>query len=272
MRNLTFVAALLTGLTTLSYGDTLTLKNGNVIDGTYLGGTARELRMEINGAIQTYPTDSIATLQFGGGNAQSYNTPPPQPERDRDRPRLVRPDAPPSSATYSNPPAATEIPQGTQLVVRMIDSIDSEAARMGDTFHASLDEPVMVNGEALIPRGADVTAKLVEDDKSGKIAGRTVLKLVLVNVRVGDRLVDVTTQDVVRESASRGARSGKVIGGGAALGAIIGGIVGGGRGAAIGAGSGAAAGTGAEEVTKAQRVKIPPETRLVFTLSYPVRL
>ena len=154
----------------------------------------------------------------------------------------------------------------------MIDSVDSEGARLGDTFRASIDEPVMVNGQAVIPRGADVIAKLVEGDKSGKIAGRTILKLALVSVKVGDRLVDVTTQDVVRESGSRGARSGKVIGGTAALGAIIGGIAGGGKGAAIGAGSGAAVGAGAQEVGGGQRVKIPSETRLTFTLSYAVRV
>ena len=63
-----------------------------------------------------------------------------------------------------------------------------------------------------------------------------------------------------------------MIGGTAALGAIIGGIAGGGRGAAIGAGSGAAVGTGAQELGHGQRVRVPSETRLVFTLSYGIRV
>lgn len=154
----------------------------------------------------------------------------------------------------------------------MIDSVDSEVARIGDTFRASLDEPVMLNGQPVVPRGSDVVVKLVEDDKSGKISGTTVLKLALVSLKVNDRMIDITTQDVEKESGSRGARSAKVIGGTAVLGAIIGGIAGGGKGAAIGAGSGAAVGTGAQTVTKAQRVRIPSETRLSFTLSYTVRI
>ena len=129
-----------------------------------------------------------------------------------------------------------------------------------------------MNGQTVIPRGADAITKLVEDRQSGKIQGRTVLTLALQQVTVNGRMIDVTSGDVTQASGSRGARSAKVIGGTAALGAIIGGIAGGGKGAAIGAGSGAAVGTGVELATKGQRVKIPSETRLTFTLQQPAQL
>jgi len=38
----------------------------------------------------------------------------------------------------------------------MIDGVDSETNRVGQTFAASMDEPVILNGETVIPRGADV--------------------------------------------------------------------------------------------------------------------
>ena len=98
-------------------------------------------------------------------------------------------------------------------------------------------------GNVVIPRGADVIVKLVDDKESGKLAGRTVLTLDLQSVQVNGRMVDIDTQTVNEQSGSRTARSGKVIGGTAALGAIIGAIAGGGKGAAIGAGAGAGAGT-----------------------------
>jgi hypothetical protein len=63
-----------------------------------------------------------------------------------------------------------------------------------------------------------------------------------------------------------------VVGGTTALGAIIGALGGGGKGAAIGAASGAAVGGAAEVLTKGQRVKIPSETRLSFTLQQPANL
>jgi hypothetical protein len=124
----------------------------------------------------------------------------------------------------------------------------------------------------VIPRGADAVTKLVEDQESGKLTGKTVLTLVLQQVLVNGKMMDLTTADVSQASGSRGAKSAKVIGGTAALGAIIGAIAGGGRGAAIGAGSGAAVGTGVQVLTKGQTVKIPSETRLTFTLQQPLQL
>jgi hypothetical protein len=117
-----------------------------------------------------------------------------------------------------------------------------------------------------------VLTKLVADQQSGKIEGRTALTLALSTMTVNGRPIDVTSTDVKTESGSRAARSGGVIGGTAALGAIIGAIAGGGKGAAIGAGSGAAVGTGAEVLTNGQKVKIPSETRLSFRLQSPIQL
>jgi hypothetical protein len=164
------------------------------------------------------------------------------------------------------------IPVDTPITIRMIDPVDSETARLGQTFRASIDEPVLVNGQEVIPRGADVVTKLVEAQQSGKIQGRAVLTLALSTITVNGQQVNVTSSDVRTESSSRGARSGAVIGGTAALGAIIGAIAGGGKGAAIGATSGAAAGTGVQVLTAGQKVKVPSETRLTFQLQNPVQL
>jgi hypothetical protein len=154
----------------------------------------------------------------------------------------------------------------------MIDGVDSEVNRVGQTFAASMDEPVILNGETVVPRGADVVVKLVNSQQSGKLTGRAELTLDLMSVKVDGRMVDINTQSVSRESDSRGQRTAKVAGGGAAVGAIIGAIAGGGKGAVIGAGAGGAAGVGAEEVTKGQRVKVPSETRLTFVLDTSIRI
>jgi hypothetical protein len=165
------------------------------------------------------------------------------------------------------------IPSGTVLTVRMVDSVDSQRDRVGQTFEASLDEPVLdPDGRTLVPRGADVIIKLVDDQQSGKLEGRTVLTLDVVSLRVDGRDVEIDTTAITEQSASRAGRSAKVIGGTAVLGTIIGAIAGGGKGAAIGAASGAGVGTAAQVATKGQRVRIPSETRLTFTLQQPVRL
>ena len=270
---LRFTAVLL-AIAAFAAADTLTLRNGQVVRGEYVGGDARHIKMAVGDRVETYNVDEISDLQFGGGQRLPDNN----QDRDRDR-RDDRRDERRDEAQLPPPPpppppssAGLQIPTGTLLTVRMIDAVDSEKTRLGETFRASVDEPVLVDGQTVIPRGADAVAKLVEDTQSGKITGKTVLTLSLMQVMVNGRMVDVSTGDVSQASSSRGARSGKVIGGTAAAGAIIGAIAGGGRGAAIGAGSGAAVGTGVQVFTKGQRVRIPSETRLTFTLQQPAQI
>jgi hypothetical protein len=245
--------------------DTLTLRTGREIRGTYLGGSAREVKIDVGDRVQTLNVDEVERIEFSVPASTERG---PLPSRSSQT-NVFRPDV-----TQAAPPrpAFVELPEGTNLVVRMIDGVDSEVNRVGQTFAASLDEPVLLNGETVISRGADVVVKLTDAKESGKLAGRSELTLDLVSVSVNGRVVDVNTETVERESSSRGKRTAKVAGGTAALGAIIGAIAGGGRGAAIGAGAGAATGLGVEVLTHGQRVRIPSETRLTFILETPVRL
>jgi hypothetical protein len=227
-RQMAGCAALTFSLLTTGMADTLTLKDGRTINGTYLGGTSRQVRMEVGDGIQTFEIGRIAGIQFGSeaaappARADDPPAPPADPPRaqQRERGNVFRPD--PSSETTPSR-SGMELPAGTVLTVRMIDPVDSEVSHVGETFRASIDEPVVVGSEQVIPRGADVVVKLVDDKQSGKISGKTELTLDLVSVFVNGKIVDINTESVTRESSSRTGRSGKVIGGTAALGAIIGG-------------------------------------------------
>jgi hypothetical protein len=165
-----------------------------------------------------------------------------------------------------------ELARGTEIVVRLIDGIDSEKNKEGDTFRASLDEALMDGDDVLAPKGADATVKLVSSQESGKLTGRAELTVALVSVTIAGRPAAVNTSSVSQASGSRGERTAKVAVGTAAVGAIIGAIAGGGSGAAMGAGAGAAAGAGSQVFMKGQRVRIPSETLLTFTTDAPVKL
>lgn len=272
------VSVLLSGL--LLDADTLVLRNGSRVDGSFLGGDNRSLRFAVNDRVNTYSLGDVTAIEFNAPTNSKAAPPvsngdpiPPMPPQTTYAP----PQAPvpaqvraSSDGSYSAQApvnsASLQVPAGTEITIRLIDPVDSQTDRLGQTYRASLDQPVVVNGQTVIPRGADAIATLIDAQKSGKIQGRTSLTLDLKNVTVNGKQYDITTTGVSQESSSRGARSAKVIGGTAAVGAIIGAIAGGGKGAAIGAGSGAAAGTAAQVVTSGQRVKVPAETRLSFTL------
>lgn len=248
----------------LCSADVLTLRSGRVITGQYLGGDARHIRIAIGDHVDTFDVEDVGDLQFGG-NLPPAPPPPAPPDPGREQGFSQPPPPPPV------PVAGVQIPTGTPITVRMIDGVDSNVAHLGQTFRASVDESVVINGQTVIPRGADALAKLVVDQQSGKFEGKTVLTLALTDITINGQMIDTTTGNVSQASSSRGARTAKVVGGATALGAIVGALAGGGRGAAIGAASGAAVGGGAEVLTKGQQVKIPSETRLTFTLQQPIQ-
>jgi hypothetical protein len=216
----------------------------------FLGATSRQLRVEVNGEVQSYDVAQVQLVFF----ANPTDTPPVP------------------AATRADASIGIAIPSDTAITVRTIDSVNSDIARTGHTFMASPDEPVCVDGGSVIPRGADVMPKLVYDQQAGKLRGRTVLTLALVPVKANGHWVDVTSTDVRRESDSQTAKSAQTVGGVTASGAIIGGIARGGKGAAIGAGSCAVAGAGATVMTSGEKVVIPSETRLTLRLQSPAQL
>jgi len=224
-------------LASLGLADTITFRDGRTVNGSFVGGDTRTVRFAVGDQVNNYALADISAIRFDSGGSAS--APPAERREERREERRA---------------SGTTLSSGTVLTVRMIDSVDSQRDRVGQTFRASLDEPVVdSNGNTLIRRGADVVVKLVDDQQSGKLAGRTVLTLDLVSLDVNGRSVDIDTEAVTEKSGSRTARSGKVIGGTAALGAIIGAIAGGGKGAAIGAvvgGGGAAATVFADPVSQ----------------------
>jgi hypothetical protein len=164
-----------------------------------------------------------------------------------------------------------ELPSGSEITVRLIDSVDSERNSEGDRFKASLEDPLSIGGQEVAPKGADAVVRLAREKESGKLTGKAELTLELVSVTVNGKEVPVTTNSVTEASGSRGARTAKSAAAVGAVGAIIGAIAGGGRGAAIGAGAGAATGAGAQVLLKGQRVRIASETLLTFITSEPAK-
>jgi hypothetical protein len=181
------------------------------------------------------------------------------------------------SAPASEPLAAAPaparpvtVPEGTTLSIRLIDSIDSEKNSPGDTFRASVDSPVTLDDQVVIPANADVVGRIVTLQSAGRFAGRSAVAIELTKLVVNGRSYDLHTDQFAREGSSRGKATAAKVGGGAALGAIIGGIAGGGKGAAIGGAVGAGAGTGVSAATKGQQIRLTSEQVLNFRLESPL--
>ena len=184
------------------------------------------------------------------------------------------PPAPPpiSEPAPASPPQphTVTIPAGTNVAVRLNEKISTDHNYSGDTFRATLDAPIVIDGFVIADRGAKVLGKIVKAQKPGKFEGSAELSLTLTEIATTDgQRMQVQTNESLRKGPSNTNQEVAKMGGGTALGAIIGAIAGGGRGAAIGAGAGAAAGTGAVLLGHGKAATIDNETRLTFATASP---
>ena len=182
--------------------------------------------------------------------------------------------AEPTDARVASPDAryADDIPAGTIVHVRLLDTLDTKRNRAGDRFTATLDEPLVSGNRVIVPKGTPFKGHVVEARASGRFKGRASMALSLDSFELNGATYALETNRSSRASKGHKKRNWLWIGGGSGGGAAIGAIAGGGAGALIGAGAGAAAGTAGAALTGKRNVTIPVETRLAFTLRSPVDL
>jgi len=170
------------------------------------------------------------------------------------------------------PPAPTTatIPAGTIITVRLGEAVGSKISQPGQTFSATLTNAVQVDGNTVIPSGANASGVVVDAKPLGRFKGGASLQLKLTSININGTDAAVETSSVVRTQSGKGKRTGVMVGGGAGLGAIIGGIAGGGKGAAIGALAGAGAGTAGTAFTGNKDIVLPAESALSFKLEQPL--
>ena len=163
------------------------------------------------------------------------------------------------------------IPVGTDLKVRLNDTLSSKESRVGDRFTATVIDPSRFDEARVYGRVSSI-------QKSGKVKGRTSMNLAFDSVELRDGRKGVLHGYVTRvygegsgkadneggvESGSRTNQTVKRTGIGAAVGGIIGGLAGGGKGAAIGLIIGGAGGAGSLAIKGSKELKIESGTEML---------
>jgi hypothetical protein len=210
--------------------------------------------------------------------AVAQNTPPvavptaqadPAPVLLAPQPAVVEqraPEPPPQPKTVT-------IPAGTLLTVRVDQTLRSDRSQNGDSFRATLDQPLVVDGFVIAERGSQVEGRVSEVDPGGRVRGVANMTLELVRLTTSDgQRVRLQTETFARQGQKDTKGDAAKIGVAAGIGAAIGAIAGGGKGAAIGAGVGGAAGAGGVMATRGKAAEIPAETRLSFRLREPITI
>lgn len=240
--------------------DRVKLKSGKVVEGMFIGADSRTIRVLLDsGQVTEIPIGDSAAVEF----AARKPTPPPPPP--------PKPAAAPAAAKPAPVVRTVSVPAGTVINVRLTQGIDVDASQAGHTFKAIVDDPVMLAGSIVVPRGATAMVQAVNVQQSGKMKGSDKITLKLNAIGFGGNVYEVASAYVETKGKGEGKKTGRKVGGGAGLGAIVGGIAGGGEGAAIGAAIGAVGGA-AVAAGGEEHLKLPAETRLQFQLSAAVNI
>jgi len=286
MTKLTQITTLIAAFALLAapaFSDTLVLRNGEKISGYFEGGSPRVIKFRTSdGVVKDYDLLSVQQIQFGdektasSPNSSNATTSSSNAATSRSATSGADPRLLPGNERITRPASTNAantgwtIPTGSKIVIRMIDSVNSETNKLGDTFVAVLEEPISQGGVEVIPRGADVRGRIAKIDDAGRLKGSAQLGLELSQIIVNGIPYSVTTSEYNEVGEGRGKETAKRAGIGAGIGAAIGAIAGGGKGAAIGAGVGGAGGTAIQVLTKGEKLNIPSETKLEFTLRSPL--
>ena len=185
--------------------------------------------------------------------------------------------------------AATEIPAGTHVLLRMENSISTRSAEEGDFVYLRTASPVAVNGRIVVPAGSYVQGVVVHTKRPGRIKGRAQLGIRLEtltlpggqSLRITPRLssldADPSGQKVAEEgdiqagsSKGQDARQIAILAGsGASLGAIV---DRGARGAGIGGGAGAGVGLASVLLSRGKEAELRRGTSLDVVFERAVSL
>jgi len=204
-----------------------------------------------------------------GGSLQS-NT--PSDAQNSQAPPLGQYNAPPPPppGNHGVPPRLA-LKAGTYVTVRMNQWLSSDRNREGDTFTATLQQPIVVDGVVVAQRGQTVYGRVSEAKKAGRVEGTSRLGLQLTQLSLVDgNQAPVQSQMVTRNGQTSIGRDAFAIGATTGVGAAIGAGVNGGVGAGVGAGAGAVVGILGVLLTRGRPTVIYPESVVTFQIQAPV--
>jgi len=153
-------------------------------------------------------------------------------------------------------PAA--IPAGTPVTIHLRLSLSSASSRAGDPFEAVLDEPIIVRGHTLVPRGAVLSGRVLDARASDRFQEAGYLRLGLTAISLNSKVLPIQTSSIFMKRGSHEQRNVTIIRDGS-----------GNKGTLIGASVDA---PGTTYATGSMDVGVAPERRLTFRLAQSLPL
>ena len=212
-----------------------------------------------------------AAAQTPAGAAVASRPAPGQPAPGSPAPAAAP--APAPAPPPPPPPRTFTLAEGTVLAIRTNYTLSSETHAAGQTFEASLAEPIVKGDWVVAKEGAAVEGIVVASTKGGRVKGTAELQVAVTALTLSDgQRVGVETEMATAAAKSEKKKDVGKVAITTGAGAIIGAIAGGGKGAAIGAAVGGAGGTAVVLGTRGKPAEIPARSEVHFRVNKPVQI
>jgi hypothetical protein len=228
-------------ISTLCFADTIQLKNGKTIEGTFIGREGDNIEFDADGITMTFKAEDVEAIDVGSTGSSSASS---------------------VTAKETSNASPVTVPAGTQLIVRLADSLNSGQHSKGHKFSGSLEGALSVEGTTVAPAGSPVYGEVTEAKKSGRIAGKASLVITITGIKLNEVIVPISTSSINALTVPTGASSAGKVARGAAVGALADG--------SSGAKTGAKVGAGIAVLSGGNQVVIPPGTLIDFQLTKPL--
>jgi hypothetical protein len=231
--------------------DTVEMRDGTLVQGKYVGGTAGTIRMEAADGVKVLQTTDVLALTFASGSASPTTAAAASAGAAQPAAASAAPVAAPQSVT---------VPAGSVLTVKLDGPVSSNDPQ-GKPFTAKLVGDVTADGKTVAKAGSTVFGQVDESKKAGRLAGKSQLKFSLRAIDINGKQQPIVTTNFAEAGKGEFRKTAR----NAAAGAVVGNAIDDDG----GAGKGAAVGVGVSMIKKGDAVTAPAGMLLEFRLSQP---
>ena len=219
--------------------DTLELADGTLSEGDLVGSSNGIIMFNTGDDIEAYPESDVVGIYLSDGVATR------QQEQQKQ-------------------PSTITVAEGTRLVIRMSEAIDTKRHSSGHRFRGQLESALVVNGVTVARRGSTVYGRVLSASQAGRIGGSSDMTVEFTDLLVDDQMHSMRTQGLKAQGKNEAGRTAGRTARAAALGGLYGG--------SSSAKKGAKVGLGASILTSGSSINIPAGTLVETNLAAPMSL
>jgi hypothetical protein len=244
------IAATAPLFTGYAFADTVELRDGTLVQGKYVGGTAGTIRMEAADGVKVLETANVLALTFSSSGAAPTTAPSAA---------AAQPTAQPAAAAVAAP-TSVQVPAGTVLTVKLDGPVSSKDPE-GKKFSGKLLADLAADGKTVAKAGSAVYGQVDKSKQAGRLVGKSELAFSLSGVDMSGRIQPIVNTNFSEKGKGEFRKTARNTAGGALIGHAIDDDG--------GAGAGAAVGAGISLIKKGDAVTAPAGMILEFRLTQP---